>query len=131
MGRSYRPSERGPRTRLPRHRTRGDGMLAIPTLQDHLTASLRAGAPDVRGPLAVFPLFGPPPRFEYGHGTAVIKELDGRASVNDLMVLNPGAVPVLLYAGEEVQGAQQNRTFDLSVLVPAGVGLRVPVSCVE
>src|SRR5439155_20093766 len=33
--------------------------------------------------------------------------------------------------GEEVLGAQQNRTFDVSVLVPARRRLRVPVSCVE
>jgi hypothetical protein len=47
------------------------------------------------------------------------------------MVLNPTDVNVLLYEGEEVLGAQQNRTFDVSVLVPAGMSLRVPVSCVE
>jgi hypothetical protein len=33
--------------------------------------------------------------------------------------------------GEEVLGAQQNRTFDVSVLVAATSALRVPVSCVE
>ena len=38
---------------------------------------------------------------------------------------------MLLYEGEEVLGAQQNRTFDVSVLVAAGAKLRVPVSCVE
>jgi hypothetical protein len=51
--------------------------------------------------------------------------------VNDLVVLNPTECNVLLYEGEEVLGAQQNRTFDVSVLVPAGMSLRVPVSCVE
>lgn len=106
-------------------------MLEIPTLQDHLAGGLRIGAPDVRGPLAVFPVFGPPPRLEYGHGTAVVKELQEGASVNDLLVFNPGPLAVLLYEGEEVLGAQQNRTFDVSVLVPAGASVRVPVSCVE
>ena len=47
------------------------------------------------------------------------------------MVVNPTDVAVLLYEGEEVLGAQQNRTFDVSVLVPAGASVRVPVSCVE
>lgn len=106
-------------------------MLEIPTLQDHLAGALRIGAPDVRGPLAVFPVFGPPPRLEYTHGTAVVKELADGASVNDLLVVNPGPLAVLLYEGEEVLGAQQNRTFDVSVLVPASGSLRVPVSCVE
>jgi hypothetical protein len=46
-------------------------------------------------------------------------------------VTNPTTLPVLLFEGEEVLGAQQNRTFDVSALVPAQSTLRVPVSCVE
>ena len=110
---------------------------APPTLDDVLAAPLRVGAPDVHGPLAVFPLFGPPPALEYvafADGCArgvLVKELAGGASVNDLIVVNPTDAAVLLYEGEEVLGAQQNRTFDVSVLVPAGASVRVPVSCVE
>jgi hypothetical protein len=109
----------------------------LPTLADFLSAPLRVGEPDVHGPLAVFPLFGPPPVAEYvafADGVArglLVKELEGGASVGDLVVLNPTDVNVLLYEGEEVLGAQQNRTFDVSVLVAAGRSLRVPVSCVE
>lgn len=33
-----------------------------PVLHDHLTEPPRLGDPDVHGPLAVFPLFGPEPR---------------------------------------------------------------------
>jgi hypothetical protein len=108
-----------------------------PTLHDHLAKALRLGSPDVHGPLAVFPLFGPAPRLGYvsfaqgrAHGVT-LKELEGGASVNDLVVLNPTDTAVLLYEGEEVLGAQQNRTFDVSVLVGARSELRVPVSCVE
>jgi hypothetical protein len=109
----------------------------LPTLDDHLAAPLRVGDPDVHGALAVFPLFGPPPRVEYvafADGCArglTVKEMEGGASVNDLVVLNATDVAMLLYEGEEVLGAQQNRTFDVSVLVPAGARMRVPVSCVE
>jgi hypothetical protein len=110
---------------------------APPTLDAFVSAPLSVGEPDVHGPLAVFPLFGPPPRLEYiafadacARGLT-IKELEHGASVNDLTVLNPTDLNVLLYEGEEVLGAQQNRTFDVSVLVPAGAALRVPVSCVE
>jgi hypothetical protein len=112
-------------------------MSAIaPSLNDHI-ATLRLGEPDVHGPLAVFPLFGPEPRVEYvsfAQGRAVgvsIKELAAGASVNDLQVVNPTDMAVLLYEGEEVLGAQQNRTFDVSVLVGARSHLQVPVSCVE
>jgi hypothetical protein len=62
---------------------------------------------------------------------ATVKELDGGASVNDLVFSNPLDVSVLLYEGEEVLGAQQNRTFDVSVLAAGASVLKVPVSCVE
>jgi hypothetical protein len=93
---------------------------------------------DVHGALAVFPLLRPEPgALEYlslveglGGGVAV-KELPEGASVNDLLVVNPLDVPVLCFEGEQVAGAQQDRTFDVSVLVAPGSELRVPVSCVE
>lgn len=102
-----------------------------------LTPTLTAGEPDVTGPLAVFPLFGPQPRLEYvsfaeaAAQGARVTELPGRASVNDLLVHNPLGVPVLLYEGEELIGAQQNRTVDAAVLVPAKSDLQIAVSCVE
>ena len=110
---------------------------STPSLHEHLSAPLRLGEPDVHGPLAVFPLFGPEPRLAYvsfaqGRAAGVsIKELEHGASVNDLLVLNPTDYAVLLYEGEEILGAQQNRTFDVSVLVGARSELQVPVSCVE
>ena len=108
-----------------------------PAVNDHLAEPLRLGDPDVHGPLAVFPIFGPAPRAEYVSFTqgraagAAIKELEDGAAVNDLLVLNPTDHAILLYEGEEVLGAQQNRTFDVSVLVGARSQLQVPVSCVE
>ena len=108
-----------------------------PSLQDHLAEPLRLGEPDIHGPLAVFPIFGPAPQQDYVSfaearaAGASIKELEHGAAVNDLLVLNPTDRAVLLYEGEEVLGAQQNRTFDVSVLVAARSQLQVPVSCVE
>jgi hypothetical protein len=104
-----------------------------------LSEPLRIGDPDVSSPLAVFPIFGPEPRQDYRALSEAIAdadgfrvgELGGGASVNDLTVENQTERAVLLYEGEEVLGAQQNRTFDTSVLVAAGATLRVPVSCVE
>ena len=110
---------------------------AVPTLAQYLRAPLNVGEPDVVGPLAVFPLFGPEPELEYlafADGVkrgVTIRELERGASVNDLTVLNAADAPVLLYNGEEVLGAQQNRTFDVSILVGAGAKIDVPVSCVE
>ena len=103
----------------------------VPTLQDHLSEPLRVGAPDVHGPLAVFPVFGPPPASTTCPSPRPVARRGdqgarGGASVNDLLVVNGGSSAVLLYEGEEVLGAQQNRTFDVSVLVPAGATLACP-----
>ncbi len=98
---------------------------------------LRVGGPDVAGPLVVFPVFGAAPRQDYlgfaqGRERGVrLVELQERPSVNELVLENPTDLPVLLYEGEEVLGAQQNRIFEVSVLVPAHSKLTVPVSCVE
>lgn len=111
--------------------------VAIPIAHDYLTEPLRLGAPNVCGALSVFPLFGAEPELDFRSFAqanalgASVKEIASGASVNDLLVVNATDKPVLLYEGEEVLGAQQNRTFDISVLVPAAATLRVPVSCVE
>lgn len=110
----------------------------MPTLASRLAAQITVVDPTVVGPLAVFPLIGDrvsSVRYvsfaEAVQRGATVKELGGGASVNDLVVHNPLDLPVLLYEGEEVLGAQQNRTFDVSVLVGATSVLQVPVSCVE
>jgi len=102
-----------------------------------ITPSLTLGDPQVAGPLAVFPVLGRNPALDYrafatatGLG-AFVKELDEGASVRDLIVDNPTDLPLLVYEGEEVLGAQQNRTFDVSILVSARSRVRAPVSCVE
>ena len=110
----------------------------MPTLAPHLAVQITVAEPSVVGSLAVFPLIAdrePSVRYvsfaEAVQSGATVKELPGGASVNDLVVRNPLDVPVLLYEGEEVLGAQQNRTFDVSALVAANSVLQVPVSCVE
>jgi hypothetical protein len=60
-----------------------------------------------------------------------IAEIEGSASVPELTVVNPTADTVLLYDGEELVGAMQNRILNLSVLVGPDCELRIPVSCVE
>ena len=100
-------------------------------------AAYTLGGPQVAGPLAVFPVFGPEPRLQYRAFAqaadlgALVKEVESGAVVTRLSVENPTDLPLLLYEGEEVLGAQQNRTFDVSALVPAGEQILVPVSCVE
>jgi hypothetical protein len=104
---------------------------------DTAIAVLHLGPPAVAGPLAVFPVHGAGARLEFRAFAeaaalgATVTELPCVASVNDLLVRNPLDVALLLYEGEEVRGARQDRTLDVSVLVAPGSELQVPVSCVE
>ncbi len=107
------------------------------SIKDYLKSPLTLGDPVKSGPLTVFPVFGPDPTQTYIslrdgiEKGLTVKELPGGGSVRDLVVQNPSRHNVLVFEGEEVLGAQQNRTFDRSALIPAGSQLVVPVSCVE
>ena len=107
------------------------------SINAYLESPLMLGDPVTSGPLTVYPVFGLDPKQTYislKEGIEkglTVKELPGGGSVRDLVVHNPSRHNVLVFEGEEVLGAQQNRTFDVSVLIPAGSQLVVPVSCVE
>jgi hypothetical protein len=60
-----------------------------------------------------------------------ITETSDAGSVPELFVENPTDDAVLLYDGEELVGAKQNRILNVTVLVGAGAKLPIPVSCVE
>jgi len=60
-----------------------------------------------------------------------ITETSAAGSVPELFVENPTDSNVLLYDGEELVGAKQNRILNVSVLVGEGAKLSIPVSCVE
>ncbi len=60
-----------------------------------------------------------------------ITEVDEAGTVPELLVTNPLDTNVLLYDGEELVGAKQNRILNLTVLVAAGASVTIPVSCVE
>ncbi len=60
-----------------------------------------------------------------------VTEVDAAGSVPELVALNPLETSVLLYDGEELLGAKQNRILNVTVLVAAASETRIPVSCVE
>ena len=115
----------------------GSAATSTDTVERYLAEPLRIGEPTAIENLAIYPLFGPEPRLGYtsfaqGRENGVrIGELEGGASVNDLVVENRSGEVVFLLEGEEVLGAQQNRTFDVSALIAPGVKTEVPVSCME
>ena len=63
-------------------------------------------------------------------GTLTVSEVSEAGSVPYLQAINKGPWPVLIFDGEELVGAKQNRITNATILV--GVGKTVlPVSCVE
>lgn len=60
-----------------------------------------------------------------------ITELNEGGNVPELLLDNGAEKPVLLVDGEELVGAKQNRTLNLTILAPANQKTVIPVSCVE
>lgn len=60
-----------------------------------------------------------------------VEEVSAAGSVPELLVVNPIDERVLLFDGEELVGAMQNRILNVSVLVDVQSTVRIPVSCVE
>jgi hypothetical protein len=104
-----------------------------------LIRHIKVGEAIVSDRLVMSPLIGRQPgRAEYltldealGSGAADVGEVSEQGKVPELLFRNRGAKPMLLIDGEELAGAKQNRTLNLSILAPAGVETRIPGSCVE
>ncbi|MFN0040988.1 MAG: ARPP-1 family domain-containing protein [Burkholderiales bacterium] len=60
-----------------------------------------------------------------------ITEISEGGRVPELAFENNAPARVLLVDGEELIGARQNRVLNISILVPAGKKLAIPVSCCE
>ena len=99
-----------------------------------LVKDAKVGQPIHRNGISIFPLV-------YGgkrpNGAAIadeslqVSELDTGASVPELQVHNPGSTDLLIPAGRVLEGGRQTRTVNVSILVPAGATIIIPVSCVE
>ena len=90
------------------------------------------------GGLTVVPLFADAePSVEYVGldeavaGGVVVSEVSDAGAVESLLVANPLGTAVLLYEGEELAGAKQNRVLERSILVGAGSKIEIPAKCVE
>jgi hypothetical protein len=103
-----------------------------------LTATFQVGEPVEHRGIVVTPLF--PTRNPIAAYVTLdealprglsITETSEAGTVPELAVVNPLDEQVLLYDGEELVGAKQNRILNVTVLVGAGKTLPIPVSCVE
>jgi len=101
--------------------------------------SVKIGAPKTFKNMTVFPLMGGQAiAADYNtldealaQKLAAIAEVSEGGSVPELKFVNSGDKKVFLLDGEELVGAKQNRALNLSIMVPVGKTLVVPVSCVE
>jgi ARG and Rhodanese-Phosphatase-superfamily-associated Protein domain len=96
------------------------------------------GEPRSFAGLTVFPLFASEPAgVEYigldeaANCGLAVTEVDEAGSVPSLRLVNPLEQCVLLYEGEELVGAKQNRILERTILTEAGTKLNIPVACVE
>lgn len=107
-------------------------MVSHPTIPNLDTAAV--GLPITRLGVSFFPIYmhaNELPEIATGDSTGcVIDEMDD-ATVPSLSVHNSGDKPALLVEGEHFLGGKQNRTINVTVLVPAGEKLAIPVSCLE
>lgn len=96
-------------------------------------AEAKVGQPATFKGLQLFPVrfgSGRPDGVRIADDTLQVSELDS-ATVPQLQVHNPGQVPLLIPAGRVLEGGRQTRTVNVSILVPAGATMVIPVSCVE
>lgn len=92
------------------------------------------GRPVTRLGVSFFPVYlmdNPLPAIETGPKSGRVIEELADASVPALTAANPTDRPILLVEGEQFLGGDQNRTLNVSVLVPAAARLQIPVSCLE
>jgi ADP-ribosylglycohydrolase len=105
---------------------------------DLLASALQLGDAAEHGSIGIVPVFPlQTPRAVYTTFDAAlplgfrVTEVSEAGSVGQLAVHNPLDVDVLLYDGEELIGAKQNRILDVTIVVPAEASVTIPVSCVE
>lgn len=104
-----------------------------------MLGAIHVGEPICSGPIFMFPLHSdrtmPTVPLTLDRALQIdalrIEEVSADGSVPELLVQNVGQRPVFLLDGEQVLGLKQNRTFNLSMLLPSESRILVPVSCLE
>ncbi len=95
--------------------------------------ALKPGAPITRGGVTLIPIFAPAGRtsaIKIAGDELLVSELE-TPTVPQLQVHNPTAHDLLIPAGRILSGGRQTRVVNVSIVVPAGAKVVIPVSCVE
>ena len=103
--------------------------MPIPNLQ-----TVALGSPVTRLGISFIPVYlmaNPLPEIATGVDSGlVINELES-PDVGTLVVTNPTIRPIFMMQGEQLIGGDQNRTLNVSVLIPPHERRDIPVSCLE
>jgi hypothetical protein len=95
--------------------------------------SLKPGTPVTHEGITLIPIFAPEGRgsqIKIAGDELVVSEL-AAPTVPQLQVHNPTAHELLIPAGKILSGGRQTRVVNVSIVVPAGATIVIPVSCVE
>jgi hypothetical protein len=107
---------------------------------NELLDNIVVGPPQEFEEVQVFPLFSSqsetPSSFlqideALAEGLAEITEVSEDGSVPQLTVTNKSLRDIIIYEGQQLIGAKQNRVVNITVVVAANSTLPIPVSCVE
>ena len=106
---------------------------------NELLDSITVGAPQVFEEVQVFPLFSSQSESSsflqldeaLQEGLAEITEVSDAGNVPQLTVINKSPRDIIIYDGQQLIGAKQNRVVNITVVVAANSTLPIPVSCVE
>ena len=52
-------------------------------------------------------------------------------TVNTIIVINNAVTPLIIFDGEQIEGAKQNRIINQTIIIPPKTEMKVPVSCTE
>ena len=115
-----------------------EGVIQMQILNE-LLDSLKVGSPQIFQDVQVFPLFSNRSESSslleldeaLAKGLVEVTEVSDGGSVPQLNVINSSPRDVIIYDGQQLIGAKQNRTVNITVVVPAHSTLPIPVSCVE
>ena len=95
--------------------------------------SLKPGTPVTHEGITLIPIFAPEGRrsnIAIAGDELVVSELE-TPTVPQLQVHNPTKGDLLIPAGKILSGGRQTRVVNVSIVVPAGATIVIPVSCVE
>jgi len=106
---------------------------------NELLDTLTIGSPEIFKGVHIFPLLSSKAQSAVlleldealEKGVAEVSEVSEGGSVPQLIVVNRSTQDIIVFDGEQLVGAKQNRIVNITIIIPGNSTLPIPVSCVE